>query len=205
MRHGSSLALLLAVVALAPTVSSGTSVEAAGIHASIALDLRPSRAVTPGAILAARREATALWRPAGVQVGPPALAGAVAVRVVFVGSLRSVPGDEGLPLGRLEFADDRPVPRIDVYGDAVRWTALRAARPALPGPGWTSTESDRLIGRVLGRVIAHELGHYLLGSAEHTASGLMKAGHSPSEFAAESRAAFRLSGIVAGPRFALAQ
>jgi hypothetical protein len=31
------------------------------------------------------------------------------------------------------------------------------------------------MGRVLGRALAHEIGHYLLGTREHSRSGLMRA------------------------------
>jgi hypothetical protein len=35
------------------------------------------------------------------------------------------------------------------------------------------------LGRALGRALAHEIGHYLLGTREHTADGLMRAQFTP--------------------------
>jgi hypothetical protein len=38
------------------------------------------------------------------------------------------------------------------------------------------------LARVMGRALAHELGHYLLASKAHTATGLMQATHSAADF-----------------------
>ena len=40
---------------------------------------------------------------------------------------------------------------------------------------------DLLLSRALGRALAHEIGHYLLGTSRHTALGLMRAHFSPLE------------------------
>jgi hypothetical protein len=53
-------------------------------------------------------------------------------------------------------------------------------------------ERERLIGRALGRTLAHELGHYLLGSKEHTRQGLMRATVTAGDFFSPSRASFYL-------------
>jgi hypothetical protein len=52
-------------------------------------------------------------------------------------------------------------------------------------------EGDR-VGTVLGRAMAHELGHYLLGTATHASRGLMRARFEPREFADLRSEAFRL-------------
>jgi hypothetical protein len=41
--------------------------------------------------------------------------------------------------------------------------------------------SDLLLSRALGRALAHEIGHYLLGTSRHTARGLMRATFLPLE------------------------
>jgi hypothetical protein len=51
---------------------------------------------------------------------------------------------------------------------------------------------DRLLARVLGRVVAHELGHLLLGSTAHAGSGLMRANQSMARLTAFRDPAFPL-------------
>jgi hypothetical protein len=46
------------------------------------------------------------------------------------------------------------------------------------------------MGRVLGRALAHEIGHYLLRSPDHSVTGLMRAQHSIAELMAEDRGGF---------------
>jgi hypothetical protein len=41
--------------------------------------------------------------------------------------------------------------------------------------------ADMLLARALGRALAHEIGHYLLGTAEHSAHGLMRASFAPQD------------------------
>ena len=45
--------------------------------------------------------------------------------------------------------------------------------------------ADMILGRALGRALAHEIGHYLLGTAEHSARGLMRAEIVPQELLEE--------------------
>jgi hypothetical protein len=51
---------------------------------------------------------------------------------------------------------------------------------------------DRRIGVVLGRAVAHEIGHFLLQTNTHASDGLMRARILASEFADLSRQSFRL-------------
>ena len=89
------------------------------------------------------------------------------------------------------------VPRADrPFGDTLAWTLFDGAEPtniievsfaAVAGlvmresfagksvAGLTQDWRQRLIGRALGRVIAHEIGHWLWG-ASHARDGLMRAG-----------------------------
>jgi len=46
---------------------------------------------------------------------------------------------------------------------------------------------------VTGRVIAHEIGHYLLHDPGHTSNGLMQAQHTGEDLASPVRHAFELS------------
>ena len=51
---------------------------------------------------------------------------------------------------------------------------------------------DRLIARAIGRVTAHELGHYLLQNAGHQDHGLMRPNYSSSELVGTWREPFRV-------------
>jgi hypothetical protein len=55
-----------------------------------------------------------------------------------------------------------------------------------------SAVQERLTAQVLGRAIAHELGHYLLRSTSHSRTGLMRASFGTSDLVAPDRNAFRL-------------
>jgi len=53
---------------------------------------------------------------------------------------------------------------------------------------------DYLLGLVLGRAVAHEIGHFLLATGTHAERGLMRARIDAREFAAVHGAAFSLDG-----------
>ena len=55
-----------------------------------------------------------------------------------------------------------------------------------------AADRDRRLGVVLGRAIAHEVGHYLLETDTHAARGLMRANIPAREFADPSNRSFRL-------------
>lgn len=56
----------------------------------------------------------------------------------------------------------------------------------------TRDVSDRLLARALGRVAAHELGHYLLQNAGHQRRGLMRPTYSANELVGDWLEPFRL-------------
>jgi hypothetical protein len=60
-------------------------------------------------------------------------------------------------------------------------------RAAAAGGGQAHVAPESLVhhrlGIVLGRAVAHEIGHYLLGTGEHAGTGLMRAAIHPREFA----------------------
>jgi hypothetical protein len=57
---------------------------------------------------------------------------------------------------------------------------------------------DHELARALGRVLAHEIGHVLLGAPNHDEAGLMRVSFSPDELAAPDQAPFRLTCIGIG-------
>ncbi len=91
-------------------------------------------------------------------------------------------------LAAITFVDD--VPERVLY--ASMKTALQMVKAArlngLPEP-----LQERHAAKLLGRAVAHELGHYLLRSKGHAASGLMRVSFDRADLLATGHAAFRLS------------
>ena len=60
-------------------------------------------------------------------------------------------------------------------------------------PQWPRAVRDRVLGRMIGRVVAHEIGHWLLRSRDHSTSGLMRAHQTTDALADPGRAGFALA------------
>jgi hypothetical protein len=153
-----------------------------------------------------RREATRVWSSENVRFcwrdeGPcPPWAPLLYVRVV--GDVPIAPNAPPAPtLGWMGFTErDGPGPLILL---SERWAvellgrAERGARALASLPGVVR----RLLPRALGRALAHELGHYLLGRREHSMSGVMRAAFRPEDLADEGIG--QRLGLSAGDRRAL--
>jgi hypothetical protein len=93
-------------------------------------------------------------------------------------------------LGTTAVADGNVLPYSEVECDAVR-RFLPENR--LSG---NRREKDSVLGRAMGRVLAHELYHALLRTTKHGHSGLMRAVHTPRELRSKS-VAFMPSDLTA--------
>jgi hypothetical protein len=58
---------------------------------------------------------------------------------------------------------------------------------------WPVRLAEEAVARVLGRVLAHEIGHFVLRSSRHSEAGLMRSTHPATEFAAFPWSGFRLA------------
>jgi len=76
------------------------------------------------------------------------------------------------------------------YANAM--SLVRAAEGVGTISRMTVMELRTLLSRALGRALAHEIGHYLLGSKDHSAAGLMKGSHVASDFLAPQRDGFEI-------------
>jgi hypothetical protein len=178
------MAWLGGVAWLAIAVSLSGSAGAAGSDAEararvvLVIDLAPEEGYLPGIIA----EAHAIWRPYGISVvsssahdfrpGDIALAvNFTEVPVTATLSLRAVSGatDTRGRLGAIRFCGNgAPEPIISVDQAAVRALVART------GVGLWGT-SPATVGRAIGRVLAHEIGHFLLAFPAHTKGGLLRA------------------------------
>lgn len=159
----------------------------------------PSRHVVSAAI----EELTAIWAPYAVGIelagGAPCNADvdATHLSIAIQGGIAE-PAAWATPLAAVRFSDDGvPDPVISVfYGELVR---LVTGTPFMEkrSPEWPNSIRDQLVGRALGRVLAHEIGHFLLRLHEHT-GGLMRARHPVPALIDPDRRAFRLLPADAG-------
>jgi hypothetical protein len=95
-------------------------------------------------------------------------------------------------LGSIRFVDDVPEPAIVMYPDVIASlvSTTRFGSLDLISPG---AFHDLLAGRVMGRALAHEIGHFLLRSRQHSAAGLMRALQPAPDLVDPSRHLFGLS------------
>jgi hypothetical protein len=123
-------------------------------------------------------------------------------------------GPVARPAGlRLTIGDDRGIAVKDPYVTPLGWIVFEAGSPhqeiylshanaamllkdshGVVGRVSTMTIAERetLIGRAMGRALAHEIGHYLLASKAHSAAGMMQARRGAAELFNRSRHGFHL-------------
>jgi hypothetical protein len=169
---------------------------------ALAIDARLPAAVA----CAALDEAAGLWAPYGIAIvpfdpspisnGPTGQRVDAALTVVVVAD----PGPDAArawssPFGSIRFGPDgEPEPTILLHYDAVIKRGLSTV--SLGGarePQWPRAVRDRTLGRMVGRVVAHEVGHWLLRSRDHSTAGLMRAYHTTDELAESGRGGFTLT------------
>lgn len=107
------------------------------------------------------------------------------VVVTFHGSCEMRPfapplPSEEVPLGYSHISNGEILPFADVECDRIR-AELRSGHGAI-GPG-----DDRMLGRALGRVLAHELHHIMDRTRTHEQSGLFRKSLSPQDLIADHR------------------
>jgi hypothetical protein len=200
----------LAAAALALTVQPDADPNAARPRMEdvppMTVNVYATRGISPHLVQETLNEAGAVWHDAGITL---AWRVAVGARPEYSTTPHVVINDAGgpkppggeLPIGWVEFhRPDDPDQEIHIS----RRNGLRLLRTAA-GFG---AALDRLpqaqvnfaLGRMLGRALAHELGHFLLRSSLHTGDGLMRSGRSIRDFIAPARRGF---GVDAAQRSAV--
>jgi len=150
-------------------------------------------------------EAAALWGPYNVAITGSSLAGPCgggsplrrpdAMLTVRV----SPPGaDAGRawssPFGSIRFlSDSDPESTIWLHYDAMITLGLRTiSLNGVREPSWPRDVRDRVLSRMIGRVVAHEIGHWLLRSRHHAPAGMMRAHQTTDDLADPGRRGFTL-------------
>jgi hypothetical protein len=162
--------------------------------------------ISPSLVARALTEAGDIWRAAGLMLmwdrqpvatnvsaalglitGPSALN-------VTIGDYRGIPRKDPhvMPLGWIVFEADSP--QQQVYLSHANAMMLLNASVGVVGrmATMTITERETLLGRAMGRALAHEIGHYLLASKAHSAGGVMQAKRGAAELFGRSRQGFYL-------------
>jgi hypothetical protein len=195
--------LVLAVTAAAyPTPGTAPLLAASPApQLSLNLNLAISQelsAVSTGALVAEvnaiwwHSNLSLIWRTADVSAPLPAMPESENwLRVLVLARQTPGAGDAStFTVGELvRYEGARPLAIASVT--AARRVVDESARvQALEG----TRDYDRRLGVVLGRAVAHEIGHYLLGST-HAAQGLMRANIHAQEFADVRSRSFRLDDV----------
>jgi hypothetical protein len=173
----SSLAIVVALGAQCPDTPSAIALTVVGGMTRVVSD--------------SVAEAARVWAPYGVSIEP---VGGTRVRGTLVHVRLAAPSqsasDAGA-LGTIEFHDGVPDPDVTLYPQRAWALIVRTVGSA--ANGWPLSYRDQVLARVLGRALAHELGHFLLQLPVHSASGLMRGIQPLSSLMEGDHSAFTLS------------
>lgn len=96
-------------------------------------------------------------------------------------------------LGSITFVNEEPEPAIEMFPNAIAALVSTIEFFGRPVKSWPTGFSDAVLGRVLGRALAHEIGHFLLRTTRHSPQGLMRAQQPARELVDPDRRGFALS------------
>lgn len=193
--------MVIAQPLAAAVLLSWVATEAPWRPLTVAVDLRPL-GMPARQLHAMAAEAGALWGAAGIVLtwrfpgeAPPLAAGDDTVTVVAAapqGTARARLGAVLFLEGRVDAERTIELSATTIAGlvDQTRWSGRRVR-------DWPSSVQDDLTGRALGRVLAHEIGHYLLAWRGHPAAGLMRAAFPADLLIAPDRRPFALTPALA--------
>jgi hypothetical protein len=149
------------------------------LRVCIALDV--DARLPPAIQRRAVEEAARIWAPYRVDVtllAVPAAASSAPERTVLTvrlaGPARGTTTASSSPFGSIQFVDGRPQPLVFLHYDAIGRAIANSALPGLREDRWPAALRDHMLGRIAGRVLAHELGHFILRSPRHASRGLMR-------------------------------
>jgi hypothetical protein len=140
-------------------------------------------------------ETEAIFKRAGIsfvwRFGPPSLT----TLTVVIGNERGTPRGDVMALGWIVFEDGRPDQRIYLSFANAQQFLIDARNVVGALTNMPRAERETMLGRTMGRALAHELGHYLLATKVHTQKGLMKAMRTAQEFFSPDRRRFQLEPV----------
>jgi hypothetical protein len=200
--RSSTCAVLVIAVTTSAVGAYDEPAENRSLAAALVLDVslvvaaglpEPSRA-------ALMLEAERIWAAAGVEVRwvlspPTAPPPDVGLRALVISRPPRTPEDDRWAIGELlPLTDDRAIAVASITGARRVLDEARHQR-------WSdlAISDDRRLGIVLGRAVAHEIGHFVLDTRTHAPWGLMRERFGASEFAdSRAGATFALDSVARG-------
>lgn len=179
MKNGIHRMLIGLSVSIATLISSHDDGLAEHQHpylaaASVCIDLSVKDHIAGPALTTLREEAARIWLRHGVELAwtypAPARCDTIVPVMFDDDKVRELSGRRSGALGLTEFSG---LSRR-IYMSAVRAFMMVGQIRGRMSPMETIGERDYRLGTLMGRALAHELGHVLLNSLEHSASGLMR-------------------------------
>jgi len=146
----------------------------------------------------AMKDASSIWAAAGVTIRWVAapelpyhspLSKWVVVRCIG-GAIPTTTRSPLLPIAAIRFIGSRPTNTILASVANAKALLARERREARDLEERFKGLRERRLGRMLGRAVAHEVGHFLTQSSAHTSTGLMRATHSVTALTGETLYAF---------------
>jgi hypothetical protein len=173
--------------------STPSSPALAYTHSLITLVVDRSQVVAESLVTAMLNETAAIWKPLGVDVrrgardnsqSPAPIVHVIVTDDAVAGSAIDT------RLGWIHFlAPNDPEPVIYLS----RLAALQLLDSTSTLRQYPARRRDILVSRMLGRALAHELGHYLLESKGHASYGLMRSTWPLEVLIGDDRASFGLA------------
>jgi hypothetical protein len=192
--------LIIRIVLLTLVTNSWAARAGAGICVNVELH-SPSPDLSARVLDTLKHEATAIWRPYGVELrwGAPMCTVEDASIDLLIArhspettTGRIVLGSTHVRMDRIERA---PIV-VDYNATAQTLESLTSTNlSTLVGLPWLGAQA---MGRALGRVAAHEIGHVLLALPNHQRDGLMRATFQASDMIEPPRWKYRLSAMEVG-------
>jgi hypothetical protein len=156
-----------------------------------------ARRFTAGQTDETLREAARIWTPYGVRIdwlhGDASIEAGDSsepLRLLLTDDVFEHASETRLGAIRF-FSPSRPDNVIQASVEGAR-RLVDTALAARPLTGRPAALRDRLVARLLGRAVAHEIGHFVLASPRHSATGLMRPAFKGPDVVAASPARFRL-------------
>jgi hypothetical protein len=150
-------------------IGLAVSLAAAPADARLRVAVTFDSGASPSLRAAVLKEAARIWAPYHVAIGlDPA---AITLHVSFVEHPTARLNDHSL--GSIDFCGGLPEPAISLYAGTAADLVWGASQ--MTGTHWPEGYKHVLVERVLGRALAHEIGHFLLRSTTHSPEGLMSA------------------------------
>src|SRR5262245_14310945 len=172
--------------------ATSSSPRLARAHSSVTVAVDRPNDLSDAFVRAMLTETAAIWRPLGVELRwgarDDSASSPVTVHVIVTDD-RDGPSSSSERLGWIHFLaphDPEPI----VYVSRVAALQLLDATSTLRQ--YPARRRDILLSRMLGRALAHELGHYLLASKDHTSYGLMRSNWPLDVLIANDRVGFGL-------------